>query len=202
MTFYAASGAVLTHELSDEKTPAGEPVLKAVVKQVPAGAPIQSIQICFLYRGTLEKGRRYRIQFQYRGSQNGEIRIVPAQARAPFAPLGKNTSPVLSVSPEWQTCTLDFVAERAPDGPLRSAPNDAGALSAGRRIVSGAGGSFGNTRDAASGAFPMWRLKQQDGSSRTISLKDNTFLVTQNGKKSSGRNTFRLSQRIRVSPGG
>ena len=182
MTFYAASGAVLTHELSDEKTPAGEPVLKAVVKQVPAGAPIQSIQICFLYRGTLEKGRRYRIQFQYRGSQNGEIRIVPAQARAPFAPLGKNTSPVLSVSPEWQTCTLDFVAERAPDGPYALPRMMLGHYPQGGVLFLGPVVLSETPEMLPLALSPMWRLKQQDGSSRTISLKDNTFLVTQNGK--------------------
>ena len=190
MIFYAAKGSMLEKTITDETTPDGKPVLKVTLKQVAHGAPGHAIQVSFLYRGVLEKDRSYRIQFQYRGNRNGEIRIVPALAGAPYTPLQKGNFRVLSVSPEWQTCTLDFKMELTPGGEyvlprmmLASYP-ESGELFFGPATLSDA------PKILPLALAPQWQLTTPDGKTQSVTLKDNTFHVLENGKAPAEKTKF------------
>ena len=116
MIFYAAKDCLLEKKIVKGKTPAGEPALELQLKHLAPGAPRHAVQVNFLFGEKLEAGKNYRIQFDCKGDRDGEIQIAPAQAAAPFTLLARNVSPVLSISRDWQTCTLDFRMENVPAG--------------------------------------------------------------------------------------
>lgn len=182
MAFYAAKGSDIKKSIAKEKTPAGESVLKIVLERITPGAPRHAVQINCLYRGTLKAGQNYRIQFQYKGSKNGDIQIIPAQAGAPFAGLGKNISSVLNVSPEWQTCTLDFRMEQVPGGPYALPRMMIASYPQGGELFFGPVVLSETPTILPLSLSPQWLQKNPDGTTQAVSLKENTRRVLLNGK--------------------
>lgn len=182
MIFYAAKGSELEKTVSNETTPDGKTVLKITLKRIASGAPGHAVQVSFLYRGKLEKDRRYRIQFQYRGTRNGEIKLVPAQAKAPYAPLQKGSYRMLNVTPEWQTCTLDFKMEQTPGGDYVLPRMMLATYPEGGELFFGPATLSETPKLLPPALAPQWQMKTPDGQTRSVTLKDSTYRVLEKGK--------------------
>lgn len=115
MIFYAAQGLQLSKSIVSENTPDGGNILKITINKVAPDSPAHAMQIIYLYPGKLEQGKNYRLSFQYKGSQPGNIQMILAFAGSPHTQLAPNVGRTLPVTTAWQTFTLDFTAEKVTD---------------------------------------------------------------------------------------
>ena len=182
MIFYAAGGCALEKKIAMKTAPSGEAALELQLKRIAPGAPRHAIQVNFLSREKLEAGKNYRIQFTYKGDRNGEIQIAPAQASAPFALLAGNVAPVLSVSREWQTCTLDFRMESVPAGTHALPRMMIASFPEGGTLWIGPVTLSETPRHLPLSLSPRWTLKEPEGKTRTVTLGNHSFSILRNGK--------------------
>jgi len=200
MIFYAAPGAQLTKSIAAEKTPDGQNVLKVVLDKIVPGTPAHAVQIIYLYRGKLEANKHYQISFAYKGSQTGNIQLVPALAGPPHTILAPNANKMLSVSPEWQTASLDFAPEAVPAGDcalprlmVASYP-EKGELYFGPVTLTEVPQVLPLTLDM------QWQMTPPDGKTQPVTLTDNTFVVKIDGRNPPEKSQFVFTNQFE-SPG-
>ncbi len=177
MSFYAAKGSKITKNPSKEKTPDGKSVIEISLPEIAADSPRHAIQVHCLYRNALEKGKKYRLQFQYKGSVNGEIGLIIAQSGAPYKAVAKGTSKVLAVTPEWQTCTIDFTAENV-DGKNFAMPRFMlASYPVGGKLFIGAVTLSDVPKNIPLALNQKWEMKTEDGKIQTVSLDKDTLVL-------------------------
>ena len=187
---YAAKGSLVEKSLSSEKTPDGASVLKISLKQIAPGAPAHAVQLNFIYRKPLEKGKKYRIQFYCKGTKTGDISLLPALGGAPYSALGKGAGRVIRITPEWQLCTLDFTMElESPEKPNFVLPRTMlAAYPAGGELFFGPVTLSDVPEMLPLALAPEWKLNGEN-----VRLQNNAHTVLVDGKKPAANSTFEFT---------
>lgn len=190
MIFYAAQGSQLTQSIAPQKTPDGQTMLKVTLDKVAPGTPAHAMQIIYLYHDKLEQGKNYRLSFQYKGSQNGDIQMLPALVGAPHTILAPNANKMLSVSPEWQTATLDFSMNNVPTGDYALPRMMIATYPEGGTLYLGPVTLSEVPKILPLARLEEWQMTSPDGKSQQITLAGQTYVVKINGDNPPEKSKF------------